>query len=122
MIVRADRSLGVLRLRFHGTDALDTLVAAEVKEQALGLIAGDSDVIVDLSGVAFLDSTGVGVLVSLFKAARRSGRSARFASVAPGVRSVLEVIKLDRIFDLYPDAASAAASLTGDRRPIVTRG
>jgi anti-sigma B factor antagonist len=122
MIVESDRSLGVLHLSFHGTDALDTLVAARVKAEALALIAGDADVVVDLSGIAFLDSTGVGVLVSLFKAARKNGRDARFAAITPGVRSVLEVIKLDRIFDLYPDAASAAAALKGRQTAPAARG
>ncbi len=115
MIVRSDRSLGVLRLRFHGTDALDTLVAAKAKAEALSLMSGDTDVVVDLSGISFVDSTGVGVLVSLFKAARRNGRDARFTGIAPGVRSVLEIIKLDRIFEVYPDAASAAAALRPPR-------
>jgi len=122
MIVRSDRALGVLHLRFHGTDALDSLVAGTVKAEALALIGADADVVVDLSGISFLDSTGVGVLVSLFKAARKNGRDARFAGIAPGVRSVLEVIKLDRIFDLYPDAASAAAALRRPRTAPAARG
>ena len=122
MNVRSDRSLGVLHLRFHGTDALDTLVAAKVKAEALGMISGDADVVVDLSGISFMDSTGVGVLVSLFKAARKNGRDARFAGASPGVRSVLEVIKLDRIFELHPDVASAADSLKTPRRSPVACG
>ncbi len=121
MIVRSDRSLGVLHLRFHGTDALDTLVAAKVKAEALSLIGGEADVVVDLSGISFVDSTGVGVLVSLFKAVRKNGRDARFTGLAPGVRSVLETIKLDRIFEVYPDAASAAAALRrAEGRPAAT--
>ncbi len=122
MIVRSDRSLGVLHLRFHGTDALDTLVAGKVKAEALSLIDRDSDVVVDLSGISFMDSTGVGVLVSLYKAARKNGRDARFANIAPGVRSVLEIIKLDRIFDVYPDAASAAAALRHQRSSHAASG
>jgi anti-sigma B factor antagonist len=114
MIVQSDRALGVLHLRFHETDALDTFVAARVKAEALALIGRDADVVVDLSGISLVDSTGVGVLVSLFKAARKNGRDARFTGIAPGVRSVLEIIKLDKIFEVYPDVASAAAAL---RRP-----
>ncbi len=118
MIVQSDRALGVLHLRFQGTDALDTFVAARVKAEALALIGRDADVVVDLSGIAFVDSTGVGVLVSLFKAVRKSGRDARFAGIAPGVRSVLEIIKLDKIFEVYPDAATAAAALRRQGSPL----
>jgi anti-sigma B factor antagonist len=122
MIVRSDHALGVLHLRLHGTDALDTLVASRVKAEALSLIGRDSDVVVDLSGISFVDSTGIGVLVSLFKAARKNGRDARFAGIAPGVKTVLEIIKLDRIFEVYPDAAAAAAALKRHRSsPSVSR-
>ena len=111
MIVHGDRSFGVLRLRFEGTDALDALVAKQAKAEALALIDGASDVVIDLGGIEFIDSTGISVLVSVLKAARRNGREAHFATISPGVRSVLEVIKLDRIFDLHDDPGTAAAAL-----------
>ncbi len=111
MIVSSHLFPGVLHVRFEGIDALDTFNAVQAKAEAVALIDGTADVVVDLSGIAFMDSTGIAVLVSLVKAARRSGRDAHFAAIGPEVRSVLEVIKLDRIFDLHPDVSSAAESV-----------
>lgn len=111
MIVAGSTRQGVLHLRLQGSDSLDCANAAQVRTAALARVDGTQDVVVDLSGVDFVDSAGVGVLVSIFKAARAGGRTVKFVASRPGVVSVLELIKLDQIFDLYADFASAAKAL-----------
>lgn len=100
----------VVRLSVSGCDAIDSANAAEVKAEALRLLGDAPDVVVDLTGVDFLDSAGVGVLVGLFKHARLRGGRARFCGLTPGVRSVLELIQLDRIFEIYGDVEAAVRS------------
>ena len=102
------REGNIVRLSVSGGDAIDSANAAEVKAEALRLLGGAPDVVVDLSGVEFLDSAGVGVLVGLFKNSRLHGGRARFCGLTPGVRSVLELIQLDRIFEIYDDTETAA--------------
>ena len=102
------REGSLMRLSVSGCDAIDSANAAEVKAEALRLLGDASDVVVDLSGVEFLDSAGVGVLVGLFKNSRLHGGRARFCGLTPGVRSVLELIQLDRIFEIYDDTETAA--------------
>ena len=111
MIVQEDRKDGIVQIRLEGDDALDCANAPQVKADLLRCARGAEDIVVDLSKVEFVDSAGVGVLVSLFKAARLAGRRTTFAGARPGVVSVLAIIKLDQIFDLYPDAAAAMRSL-----------
>ena len=100
----------VVRLSLSGCDAIDSANAAEVKAEAMRLLGDASDVVVDLSGVEFLDSAGVGVLVGLFKNSRLHGGRARFCGLTPGVRSVLELIQLDKIFEIYDDVETAIRS------------
>jgi len=100
-----------LTLRCGGS--LDAYSAAEVKREALRRIDDSSDVVIDLSLVEFVDSVGVGVLVSLFKATRAKGRQAKFIGVRPDVLRVLEIIRLDEIFDVHADLESASRALTG---------
>jgi len=111
MRVRAIAEQGVRRLRFEGHGDLDLHCAADVKTQALALIDGVENIVFDLENVKFVDSAGLGVLVSLYKHTRTHGRSANFIRVQPAVMQVLEIIKLDRIFELYPDLESAAKAL-----------
>ena len=100
----------VVRLSLTGCEAIDSANAAAVKAEALDLLRGAPDVVVDLSGVEFLDSAGVGVLVGLFRNSRVHGGRARFCGLTPGVRSVLELIQLDRIFEIYDDVEAATRS------------
>jgi anti-anti-sigma factor len=100
----------LVRLSLSGGDAIDSANAAEVKTEALRLLGEAPDVVVDLRSVEFLDSAGVGVLVGLFKHARLHGGRARFCGLTPGVRSVLELLQLDRIFEIYDDVEAAVRS------------
>jgi anti-sigma B factor antagonist len=100
----------VLRLCMSGSDAIDAANAARLKAEAHALLRDSPNVVVDLSGVEFIDSAGVGVLVGLFKSARMRGGRARFCGLSPGVRAVLELIQLDRIFEICDDAESAVGS------------
>lgn len=110
MTLHAVREGDVVRLTMSGCDAIDSANAAEVKAEALRLVGAVPDVIVDLTGVDFVDSAGVGVLVGLFKNARLLGGRARFCGLTQGVRSVLELIQLDRIFEIYDDVEAAVGS------------
>jgi anti-sigma B factor antagonist len=105
---------GVLHLRLHGSDSLDCANAAHVRNAALAKVNGTQDIVVDLSGIEFVDSAGIGVLVSVFKAARASGKTVKFVVSRPGVVSVLELIKLDQIFDIHPDFGSAVKAIRAE--------
>jgi anti-anti-sigma factor len=110
MKILMTREGAVVRLVLAGCDAIDSANAAWVKAEALRLSGDAPDVVVDLSSVEFVDSAGVGVLVGLFKNSRLRGGRARFCGLTPGVRSVLEIIQLDRIFEIYDDVETAVRS------------
>lgn len=110
MTLHVVREGTVVRLSLSGCEAIDSANASALKARALELLNGAPDVVVDLSGVEFLDSAGVGVLVALFKNSRLHGGCARFCGLTPGVRSVLELIQLDRIFEIYDDVETATRS------------
>jgi len=64
-------------------------------------------VVVDLDQVSYMDSSGVGVLVSGMRTAREKGLRFTLAGVNGRVRDVLEITKLDELFEIFPDTASA---------------
>lgn len=96
-----------VRLTFAGGDALDAANADALKREALGHLDGATSATVDLRHVEFVDSAGVGLLVALFKAMRFRGGRARYCRLRPGVRSVLEIIRLDQILDIVDAAAES---------------
>ncbi|RKZ14144.1 hypothetical protein DRQ50_09480 [bacterium] len=79
--------------------------------------AGINRCIVDLSAVSWMNSTGVGMLVGWFQAARAAGSTLVFAAVNSAVTDLFKVTKLDTVFTVFPTVAAAAAHLcgTGDK-------
>ena len=58
------------------------------------------DVTVDLSQVDFIDSSGMGSLLSIHRRLPETHAPVRLINVRPGVQSVLELVRLHRVFDL----------------------
>ena len=63
-------------------------------------------VILDLSSVEFLDSSGLGAVVSVMKTLGR-GRQLDLAGMTPAVDKVFRMTRMDSVFDIYPDRDAA---------------
>ncbi len=96
------------RLNFPDVDGL--------RQQLGGLVAsGASRVVVDLSGVEAIDSSGIGALISGLKAARQVGGDLRLAAPTIPVASVLEMMNLDQILTTHASAEDAFPNVAGPR-------
>ena len=71
------------------------------------IAAGDRIIVVDLSVTEFVDSSGLGALVSCLKSARQAGGDLRIVAPTEQVAMVLRMTNLDRI--LQPRASVAEA-------------
>ena len=94
-------------------ERLDIEVAAEFRAMLLSLIdQGHRRLVVDLAEVGFIDSSGLGALVSALKTLKRSdnGGDVRLARVQAPVVSLLEIIRLNRVFTSYATVEQAVQS------------
>lgn len=92
---------------------LDAEIAGELRAQLLQLIdRGARKLVIDLPAVDFIDSSGLGALVSALKRLRQTDPAAdiRLAHVQAPVRAVLEIIRLHRVFSQYATLDEAVAS------------
>ena len=71
------------------------------------LDSAKAGVLLDLSAVTFLDSTGLGSIIKLYKASEASGGRLVIFRPSPGVLQVLQVLKIDRLIPLAKDRAEA---------------
>lgn len=90
---------------------VDMASSSDLREAILGPLNAGRAVIVDLSGVRRIYSSGIAGFVEGYQKARHSGGV--FGLVAPSrpVRSVLELVRLDRVFPTYNSLEQARASL-----------
>jgi anti-sigma B factor antagonist len=70
-------------------------------------------VVVDLSGVSYMDSSGVATLVEGLQLSRNYGGAFRLAGLGGAVREVFRFAKLEKVFEIYPDATGALAGPKG---------
>ncbi len=87
---------------------LDVTVAADVRlALADAVMHGDDDLVLDLSGLAAVDATGLGVLVGAHRHAGRAGRRLVLLDVPPQVSRLLRVTRLHRVLRTASTASCA---------------
>ncbi len=80
----------------------------ELKQQVLEqLEGGDLKFVIDFSETGYIDSSGLGVLVSLSKKIREQGGELRLSSLNDDLRTLFELTKLDTLFRIADDKAQA---------------
>jgi anti-sigma B factor antagonist len=91
--------------------ALDSRNAQDAREFLKQQIkAGESKVVIDLSSVTFIDSSGLGVLLTALKAARASGGDVRLTGLTPPVKTIFELTRLFQVFSSFPTVEQAIQS------------
>lgn len=70
--------------------------------------SGNGKIVIDLSEVDFIDSTGLGSLVGIARKKREQGGDVRLACLNEKLRKVFEITQAFRLFDIYDDAETAA--------------
>lgn len=91
------------RLDAHNSDELKTEMN-RIFEQ------GTKDILLDLKEVRFIDSSGLGVLVSGFKNASTRQGSLRLCGLQTQVKSMFELTRLHRVFDIFQTVDEALES------------
>lgn len=81
--------------------------ATGVRKLLLDSLGKMRDVIVDLSAVDYIDSSGIANLVEALQTAKGQGTGFRLAAVSPQAMRVLELARLDKVFSIDPDLDSA---------------
>jgi len=83
------------------TGEVDLACADELRDHLHAITASSATTgIVDLSGVAFLDSSGLGVLIAAKKRAVAAESDLALTAPSPACRSVLEISGADRFFEV----------------------
>ncbi len=68
------------------------------------------NIVVDLSDVGFVNSSGIGILVRGFTTMKNAGGNLKLAGISDKVSGVLAITKLNSIFEQYPTVDEAAKS------------
>ena len=97
----------LLRLK---EERLDAQNSGQLRDTILRLLeTGDAHLVIDLTDVRFIDSSGLGALLSGYKNATLRAGSFVLAGLQPRVQSMFELTRLHRVFEIYPGVEEALA-------------
>lgn len=106
--------LGEALVVYVDVDTIDASNAKALKQQIDPLILGRSSVALGMNDVQFIDSSGLGTLLTFMRKIKSAGGALVLFGLSDQARSLFELVKMDRIFEIVDTKADAIRSLEGD--------
>ena len=108
VIKRTTQQGQVVVLELRGE--IDMKTSVEVKSKLQELYKNKPQIIIiDMTEVKFMDSSGLATLVGALKWTRYNGSELRLAGLIQSVKSVFEICRLESVFDIYKNTSEALA-------------
>ena len=90
---------------------LDASNTSEFKDFIMSLISNEEKrLLIDMKEVDFIDSSGLGVLVTCLRSATKIDGTLKISSLQKNPKTVFETTRLDRVFEIFEDRDEALKS------------
>jgi len=118
--LREVRGVAILDMSGRITLGDGSVVLREtVREQ---IASGKQAIIINLGDVTYMDSSGLGELISAFTTAKNLGATVRLLDLTKRTRNLMEITKLYTVFDIYDDEDAAIDSFRQQGAHSIGRG
>jgi len=84
--------------------------ATALRDQLKRTLSTSRSIVLNLAGVSYIDSGGLGTLVGVYSSARSQGADIKLTGLGPRVRDVLQITKLVTVFETYDSEPQAVAA------------
>jgi len=88
---------------------VDLHFSPKAREEILKTLKNKENILVDLSEVSYIDSSGIASLVEGYQMSKKSGQSFGLLSVSNAAMQVLKLARLDSVFPIYDSVEDAKA-------------
>lgn len=93
---------------------LDGTQAEEFRQQVEDALAEGADtLLIDLKGITFVDSSGLGILVVVLKKVRAARKNMYVCSINEQVRMLFELTSMDQVFEVLEDRTAFEEKILG---------
>lgn len=90
--------------------------ASQLRETVKKDLAENNKLVLNLANVSYIDSGGIGTLVSLFTTARNAGGDIKLVNLTKRVGDLLQITKLITVFESYDDEQKAVSAFSSAPR------
>lgn len=94
--------------------------ASQLRETVKRELAENNRLVLNLGEVSYIDSGGIGTLVSLFTTARNAGGDIKLAHLTKRVGDLLQITKLITVFESYDDERKAVEAFHSPHTNVAT--
>ncbi|MFI5955576.1 STAS domain-containing protein [Cryptosporangium sp. NPDC051539] len=100
---------------------VDMATTPQMRDELLGLVdSGEQHLVLDVSGVPFLDSTGLGVLMEVHRRLRDNSGAVALVGARPALVRLLTITNLSRALPVYRSVEDATRAMNGHPAAEVT--
>lgn len=96
-------------------ETLDAGSAKEFKAAATPLLVSGARLVFDLSGLRFVDSSGLGALLSCLRQLNANGGDLKLCGASKPVRALFELVRMHRVFELCNSREDAVRAFNAQR-------
>jgi anti-sigma B factor antagonist len=93
-------------------DALDASNVQEFRTDVSHSVDGQKDIVFDLSGIKFVDSSGIGALLSVLRKTNALSGDVKLCNLQPNVKSLFDLVRMTRLFETFDTVDEAVASFS----------
>ena len=101
--IKEERGKQIVELRGE----IDLESSPKARQVLLKVVDQGKPILVELSGVSYMDSSGIASLVEAYQKAKKKGAEFALVNVNPSVLRVLNLARLDKVFTFYESLESA---------------
>lgn len=91
---------------------VDLETSPQLRNALLEKVNHGTNVIVDMSGVSYIDSSGIASLVEAYQTARRTSAEFYLCAISENAARVLQLARLDKVFKIFETRDDAKAALS----------
>jgi anti-sigma B factor antagonist len=121
MNINTEQVDGILVAHLH-EDALDASNAKEFKAKVADIISPGTKLIFDMSSLKFVDSSGLGALLSCLRQLNASGGALKLYAMMKPVRALFELVRMHRVFEIFNTQEEALRSCSEGVTSAVASG
>lgn len=103
--------IGTVKVIHPVISNLDAANVASFREKIVPLLADGSRLVLDLDKVEFIDSAGIGALISCLRIAAERNVQLVLCGLSRPVKALFELMRMHRVFEIHPDRDSAVGAV-----------
>lgn len=117
MVIKLQEKEGIKIARLAELSRFTLSITEEIKNELKPLLSiPKTKLILDLEDITFIDSSGIGCIISLVKTAKSNDSTFKICCLNKDVATVFDLLHLQMILDIYPDVEAGYSKFPGIKR------